>query len=103
MNFVFTPRMSEKSYGQSTAINTYAFNVPLSANKIEIKQAIEKSYDVKVETVNIVKQDGKVKHSYKKGGRKITGKKSDFKKAYVKLAQGQTIPVFASLDKAEDK
>lgn len=103
VNIVLTPRMSEKSYAQSSALNTYVFNVPLDANKIVLKKAVETTYDVNVLTVNIVKQDGKVKRTYRKGGRSVKGKRSDFKKAYVKLAKGQTIPVFAAQEEAEAK
>jgi large subunit ribosomal protein L23 len=90
--------MSEKAYGSATDKNTYVFNVPLSTNKIEIKKQVEAQYDVKVVTVNIVRQAGKVKRTVRKGGKSITGKRSDFKKAYVLLAEGQSIPVFAAVE-----
>jgi large subunit ribosomal protein L23 len=96
MNFVITPRVSEKAYAQAGALNTYVFVVPLSANKIEIKKAIETEYKVEVIDVNITRTQGKVKQSYRKGGRTIKGARSDLKKAYVRVKEGQTIPVFAA-------
>jgi large subunit ribosomal protein L23 len=96
MNLILYPRVSEKSYGQASDLNTYLFNVPLNANKIEIKKAVEAFYSVKVEAVNIVRMEGKPKNPIKKGGKRIAGKRSDYKKAYVSVTKGQTIPVFAS-------
>lgn len=98
MSLLIIPRMSEKAYGSATDKNTYVFNVPLSTNKIEIKKQVEAEYDVTVEAVNIVRTKGKVKRTVRKGGRTITGKRSDFKKAYVLLAEGQSIPVFAAVE-----
>lgn len=94
MNLAIYPRISEKSYAKASELNIYTFNVPLSANKLEIKEAVEKLYSVKVETVNIARITGKTKQAYKKRGKKIIGKRSDYKKAYVKLAEGQNIPTF---------
>lgn len=95
MTLVITPRLSEKGYAAVANLNTYVFNVPLTSNKIEIKKAIETLYNVKVETVNIVRMQGKTKRTTRKGGRQISGKRIDFKKAYVLLEKGQSIPVFA--------
>lgn len=96
MNLVITPRVSEKAYGQAGALNTYVFVVPLTANKIEVKKAIESEYSVEVLEVNIARISGKTKKSYRKGGRTITGSRADTKKAYVRVKEGQTIPVFAA-------
>ena len=94
MNLAIFPRVSERSYAQASELNTYTFNVPLEANKLEIKKAVESLYSVKVEKINIARITGKTKQAYKKRGKKITGKRSDYKKAYVKLAEGNTIPTF---------
>ena len=69
--------------------NKYAFQVALNANKVEIRQAVEQIFDVKVLSVNTVRVLGKIKRM----GR-TQGKRSDYKKAIVKLAEGNTIPVF---------
>lgn len=82
------PVVTEKS----TALmqeNKYTFVVPLKANKVEIRQAVEKLFKVKVETVNTVRVEGKVKRM----GKHI-GKRSDYKKAIVKLAPGERIEFF---------
>lgn len=98
MSILLIPRMTEKAYDQATNKNTYVFVVPLTTNKIEITKAVEAKYEVKVETVNIVRQLGKTKRTVRKGGRSITGKRNDFKKAYVLLAEGSSIPVFANAE-----
>ena len=103
MSLVITPRVSEKAYAQATNDNTYVFLVPLSSNKIEIKKAIESEYSVKVLAVNIVRQDGKKKAAPRgKRQRPGVGYRVDHKKAYIKLAEGQTLPVFATQE-GDDK
>ena len=72
--------------------NKYAFQVALNANKVEIRQAVEQIFDVKVLSVNTVRVLGKVKRM----GR-TQGKRSDYKKAIVKLAEGQTIEFFVGM------
>ena len=57
-----------------------------SSTKLEIKQAVEKIFNVKVLAVNTLNQNGKVKRF-----RNIKGNRPDFKKAFVKLAEGNTI------------
>lgn len=96
MSIIITPKVSEKAYSQAGTLNTYVFNVPKDVNKIEIKKAIESEYGVNVIDVNVVNTQGKVKQSYRKGGRAIKGNRSDSRKAYVRVEAGQTIPVFAS-------
>ena len=102
MNLVITPRVSEKAYGQASALNTYVFVVPLGANKIAVKRAIETEYSVDVIDVNIARISGKTKNSYRKGGRTIVGTRSDTKKAYVRIKDGQTIPVFAAQEEEKN-
>lgn len=103
MNYVLYPRVSEKAYASATGLNTYVFNVPLDANKIEIKKTVEAQYSVTVKTVNIVRTTGKaVNRVANRRGLRTRGKRSDYKKAYVVVAKGQTIPVFAAED-GEDK
>ena len=72
--------------------NKYTFKVPVTANKTEIRQAIEAIFNVKVVNVNTVRVEGKVKRM----GR-YEGKRSDYKKAIVKLAEGNTIPLFEGM------
>ncbi|MCA9332464.1 50S ribosomal protein L23 [Candidatus Saccharibacteria bacterium] len=92
------PRISEKAYGLSESINTYVFQVPVTANKQQVAQAVSAQFNVTVNTVNIANVVGKVKRTYRKGGRPVTGSRPNFKKAYVTLKEGDSITVFASED-----
>lgn len=69
--------------------NKYTFIVPLAANKVEIRQAVEQIFKVKVLNVNTIRVMGKIKSM----GRS-QGKRPDFKKAIVQLAAGESIPFF---------
>lgn len=84
-----TPVITEKSTTQRAESNKVAFWVDLQANKSDIKEAIEKAFNVKVLDVNTMKVPGKVKRT----GRNIS-KKSTRKKAYITLKQGEKIPLF---------
>lgn len=77
--------LSEKSNMLSTT-GRYVFRVSKKANKLEVKKAIEKVYDVHVTGVNIINTKGKVRRS----GR-VMGATSDWKKAYVTLKAGEKI------------
>ncbi|MDR0333313.1 MAG: 50S ribosomal protein L23 [Dysgonamonadaceae bacterium] len=76
--------------------NRYGFIVVPSANKVQIKNAVEALYNVHVESVNTMKYDGKKKSRYTKAGI-IHGKTSSFKKAIVTLKQGETIDLFSNI------
>ncbi len=69
----------------------YVFIVDKRANKIQISDAVEEIFNVKVEKVNTINVKGKVKRR----GR-IVGKRKDYKKAIVKLAEGETIEFFSA-------
>jgi large subunit ribosomal protein L23 len=81
------PVMTEKSTALTASQNVITFDVARNANKIEVRQAVETLFSVKVDSVRIVKVSGKIK----KVGRSI-GRAQDRKKAYVKLAAGQKPP-----------
>lgn len=83
------PLVTEKTTLAREAGNVVAFEVDLNANKIEIKQAVEKAFEVKVDKVNTTVIAGKVKRR----GRTI-GKRSNRKKAFVTLAEGSNIDFF---------
>lgn len=91
------PRVSEKAYEQSISGNTYVFVVPTSVNRTEVADAVEAQFSVTVVSVNILNVKGKAKRSFTKR-RQSNGKDSDFKKAYVTLAEGDSIAVFATED-----
>jgi large subunit ribosomal protein L23 len=99
MKSLIYPRVSEKSYAGVSSLNVYTFNVPIAANKLEIKHSVETLYSVEVINVNIVNTVGKPKRTVKKSGRQIKGHRAGYKKAYVTVKKGQTIPVFASEEK----
>ena len=69
--------------------NKYTFQVPLTANKVEIRKAVESIFNVKVEKVATIRVLGKTKRM----GRTM-GKRSDYKKATVTLKAGETIELF---------
>lgn len=69
--------------------NKYTFQVPLTANKVEIRKAVESIFNVKVEKVATIRVLGKTKRM----GRTV-GKRSDYKKAIVTLKAGETIELF---------
>lgn len=96
------PRISEKAYGQNTLNQTYVFVVPTTSNKIQIKEAVQAQYNVTVTEVNIVVQNGKKARSIRLGNRRarpIIGERKTFKKAYVRLKDGDTIKIFDEEEK----
>jgi large subunit ribosomal protein L23 len=84
------PIVTEKSQGQTEANHQYTFEVDRRANKIQVKDAVETAFNVKVEAVNIINIPPK-KGRY---GRLVVTKKSGFKKAVVTLAPGSSIQFF---------
>lgn len=98
------PRVSEKAYGLSQSSNTYVFQVPSDSNKTTIAAAVAEQFKVSVITVNITNLKGKTKRTVRKGGRATKGTRSDIKKAYVVLKEGDSIAIFANEeDKSEAK
>lgn len=93
-----TPRATEKTYALSTEKNVYVFNVPLTLNKNQIKEAIEAEFGVIVTGVRTVIQSGKVKRINKSRNPKryVAGKttQKDIKKAYVSVKEGDKIAIF---------
>lgn len=97
------PRATEKAYGQSQK-NVYVFNVPLTANKQEIAAAVETQFQVKVTGIKTLVQSGKaVRFSRGKNRYPGTTNRKDSKKAYVTLAQGDSIQVFDTPTEEEKK
>lgn len=98
------PRATEKAYAQSISGNVYVFNVPLTANKQEIAAAVEAQFEVKVERVKTLVQNGKaVRFSRGKNRYPGTTTRKDSKKAYVTLAAGDSIQVFDQPTEEEKK
>lgn len=87
---VIRPIVSEKSYALSEK-GVYLFMVPSSSNKIEVRRAVERVFNVKVVKVNTLNRQGKRKRNRRKP---TFGRRPDTKRAFVTLAEGQTIPLF---------
>ncbi len=85
-DIIKSPIITEKSNDLIKDNNTYTFSVDIRANKVQIKQAIENIFDVKVEKVNIIN----VKPKKKRVGQYF-GKTNKVKKAMVKLSEGSSI------------
>lgn len=93
------PRISEKGYGLSENGNTFIFDIPSGANKFDIGAAVSSQYSVKVTGVRVAAVPGKAVRTYRQRGRKfVTGQRSQIRKAYVTLAEGDKLPIFASVE-----
>jgi large subunit ribosomal protein L23 len=83
--------VTEKSMKVRDAHNQYSFEVDKKANKVEIRQAVEKAFDLPNKVLNV--QTVNVSGKYVRRGRR-GGYKSDWKKAIITLVKGSTIPVY---------
>jgi large subunit ribosomal protein L23 len=92
-NILIKPIITEKSTKLGDKLNRYAFKVDRDANKLQIKKAIEVTYNVKVEDVNTAVIPGKLKIRQTKKG-VARGLKAAYKKAYVTLKEGETIDLY---------
>jgi large subunit ribosomal protein L23 len=86
------PIVTEKGVAKKEMENTLCFEVALEANKVQIRSAVEQLFKVKVDEVRTVSQTGKLKRR----GRNV-GYRSDWKKAYVRLKEGEKMPEFAEM------
>ena len=86
------PLVTEKGITKKEEQRTLCFQVAKGANKIQVKQAVEKLFRVKVEDVRTSNFEGKLRRR----GR-FVGYRSDWKKAYVKLQDGQEMPEFTEM------
>lgn len=94
------PRISEKTYASAQA-HTYVFNVPLSANKHQVAEAVTAEYGVKVVDVRLVVMKGKKVRAYRgKKAQPGVAVRSDKKKAYVRIADDDKINIFKEEEKA---
>jgi large subunit ribosomal protein L23 len=100
---ILKPRMSEKAYAQSQTARTYVFDVSGEVNKQSVARAVEQQFEVKVANVNIANIPGKAKRTIYKGGKAVAGRESATKKAYVTLAEGNSLPIFAAIEEEEAK
>jgi large subunit ribosomal protein L23 len=96
------PRISEKAFALSELTNTYIFDAPVDANKMDIAAAVASQFSVSVVSVRIAGVPGKTVRSYRQRGRRsINASRSNIRKAYVTLKEGDNLPLFAATDKPE--
>jgi large subunit ribosomal protein L23 len=92
INILVAPHITEKTSLAMQNNNSYAFRVLRESTKPQIKAAVELMFGVKVANVNVVNETGKTRRMGK-----VQGRTQDIKKAYVRLAPGQTIDYEAKL------
>jgi len=96
MNILIKPVITEKMTAQAEELNRFAFVVDRSANKIQIKKAVEETYDVTVSTVRTMVCIGKKRTRGTKSGF-ISGMTKTYKKAIVTLSEGDTIDFYSNI------
>jgi large subunit ribosomal protein L23 len=98
MSVLIAPHVTEKTSQGSQQHNQYAFRVRRDATRTDVRRAVELMFEVKVRSVQIVNEPGKQRRF---GGR--LGRTSDWKKAYVRLPEGQSIDFERSADLARKR
>lgn len=97
MGILIKPILTEKQTAITEKFpNRYGFRVAPNANKVEIKNAVEQIYGVKVDVVNTMNYAGKRKSRFTKAG-VISGKTPAYKKAIVTLKEGEVIDFFSNI------
>jgi large subunit ribosomal protein L23 len=96
MDILIRPIVTEKLNIQGNNLNKYGFIVEKKANKLQIKQAVEKMYGVTVTDVNTLRYSGKLKSRFTKAG-VLTGRTNAFKKATVSLVEGEKIDFYSNI------
>ena len=95
MGVLVRPLVTEK-FSAMNEHGKYGFVVAREANKVEIKKEVEKTYGVTVESVNTMVHPGKSKSRFTKSG-VIAGRTQTFKKAVVKVAEGDIIDFYSGI------
>jgi len=93
---VIKPIITEKMTATTEDMNRYGFIVKNDANKIQIKDAVEKLYGVNVEKVWTMRYAGKTKSRFTETGL-ISGKSGAYKKAMISIADGETIDLYSNI------
>ncbi len=96
MNILLKPVITEKMTDESEKYNRFGFIVDRRANKLEIKDAVEKMYGVSVEKVRTMVYPGKAKSRNTKSG-VISGRTNSYKKAIVDIAVGESIDFYSNI------
>ena len=96
MSILIKPIITEKMTNDSELFNRYGFVVKKQANKVEIKNAVEKTYSVSVKEVRTMNYPVKRTTKFTKGGIQ-NGKRGAYKKAIVQLADGENIDFYSNI------
>ena len=96
MSILIKPIITEKATNDSELFNRYSFVVDKSANKIEIKKAVEIAYGVSISSVKTLNYPVQKNTKFTKKGL-VTGKKGAYKKAIIQLAEGESIDFYNNL------
>jgi large subunit ribosomal protein L23 len=96
MSVLQKPIITEKATADSELQNAYWFEVDVHSNKIQIKEAVEATYGVSVESVRTMNVFPKVKSRFTKAG-VVSGRKKFTKKAVVKVTEGEMIDLYSNL------
>jgi large subunit ribosomal protein L23 len=96
MDVIIKPVITEKMTALTEESNRYGFMVNPGANKLQIKEAVEKMYGVHVERVNTLNHKGKLKTRYTKAGW-VEGRTNKYKKAIVTLMDGESIDFYSNI------
>lgn len=102
LTLALQPRMSEKAYASSQTNQTYVFVVPTAANKAMVAEAVAAQFKVTVLDVRLAIVKGKIKKSYRKRSRPVDGHRANMKKAYVRIAAGENIPIFEAMEEPKE-
>lgn len=93
---ILEPILTEKALRLKDELNQYIFKVKNNANKIEIKQALEKRFEVNVKNVRVMNASGKARQRFTKTGR-VSGYTSGYKKAVITLEEGSKLDFLENL------
>ena len=96
MGILIKPIVTEKMTVLGEKLNRYGFIVDREANKLQIKAAVEQTYNVSVADVNTINYHGKKKSRYTKAGM-LRGRMNHYKKAIVTLKEGETIDFYSNI------
>jgi large subunit ribosomal protein L23 len=96
MEILKKPILTEKASLLTEKLNRFTFKADHRANKLEIKQAIEKMYGVTIEAINTMVVVGKIKSRNTKAGM-TSGRAAKYKKAVVTLKDGETIDFYSNI------
>ncbi len=95
-NVLIRPIITEKMTAMGEKFNRYGFITERTANKLEIRKAVERMYGVTVASVNTMTIAGKLRSRYTKSG-VIKGQTKSYKKAVVTLAEGEVIDFYSNI------